>query len=49
MEAEQYTFMLEVDSMSFVDLFPIVFVIGVLGMIGGYTLFQFVKSNLRDD
>ena len=35
--------------MNLVDLFPIIFVIGVLGMIGGYTLLQFVKSNLNDD
>ncbi len=49
MDAEQYSFNLEVDQMNLVDFFPIVFVIGVLGMIGGYTLFQFVKSNLNND
>lgn len=35
--------------MNLVDLFPIFFVIAVLGMIGGHTILQFVKSNLKND
>tara|TARA_B100000945_G_scaffold319881_1_gene328240 strand:- start:1481 stop:1582 length:102 start_codon:yes stop_codon:yes gene_type:complete len=33
--------------MNMVDLFPTIFVIGVIGGIAGYTIFGIIKDNFR--